>query len=480
MKAEGASPYVSLIGYGMFTAWFAGLMRVSSMNYHGVNVHVASYTIVGFIALFAVLALPSLARVATAPLRSIVRKGRALVRPVGQSLAEGLCMGGATLVLSFQPLCPNSNAVMGAVVIGALGYFLAFVRWTRTFMGFRLEEIMLYGIGSYLVHNVLFTVFQLCPPSSEPFLLVGYAIGSTCLLGVVTSHPAPQETEERERRPVLYNRENIGSLWKIVLGITCYAFVLGMRSSLNMVRADAFVIVVCQTIAISINLLILFWIFALGRRLIFPQTFSLFLILFASCFALFPFVDSIARGVLSSMVAVVTSLISMIIWLAVVYVGRYSSVNPLAVICITWCAYSLPRFLGQLLSIFVVSEVNPGSGAAALSVALLYLSMLITALLFASKPPGLPPLFGPIDSSLSESKTDTWLVDKCQEIGIRCGLSEREVEIIAMLYKNRPYTYIADTLYISKNTVKTHVTNIYTKTKVHNRSDLIKLFESDN
>lgn len=180
------------------------------------------------------------------------------------------------------------------------------------------------------------------------------------------------------------------------------------------------------------------------------------------------------------MVAVVTSLISMIIWLAVVYVGRYSSVNPLAVICITWCAYSLPRFLGQLLSIFVVSEVNPGSGAAALSVALLYLSMLITALLFASKPPGLPPLFGPIDSSLSESKTDTWLVDKCQEIGIRCGLSEREVEIIAMLYKNRPYTYIADTLYISKNTVKTHVANIYMKTKVHNRSDLIKLFESDN
>lgn len=480
MKAEGTSSYASLIGYGMFTAWFAGLMRVSAVNYHGVNVHVASYTIVGFIALFTALILPNLANIAIGPLRPIARKVRTPIRQRGQSFAESACMGGATLVLSLQPLCPNSNVVMGAVVIGALGYFLAFTRWTRKFMEFHLEGIMFYGIGSYLVHNVLFTGFQLCPSSFEPLLLMGYALGSTCLLYLATSHRDPQGADECEPRPTLYNRENISSLWKIVLGIACYAFVLGMRSSLNMVRADAFIVVICQTISISINLFILFWIFTLGKTLNFPRTFQVFLILFASCFALFPFVGSPARSVLSSMVTVATSLVSMIIWLATVYVGRYSSVNPLTVICVTWCAYSLPRFSGLSLSTFLISEMDPGSGPAALSVALLYLSMLITVLLFASKPSGLPPLFGPIDSSLPESETNTWLTDRCQNIGAQYGLSEREMEIIAMLYKNRPYTYIADTLYISKNTVKTHVANIYTKTKVHNRSDLIKLFESDN
>jgi DNA-binding NarL/FixJ family response regulator len=46
-----------------------------------------------------------------------------------------------------------------------------------------------------------------------------------------------------------------------------------------------------------------------------------------------------------------------------------------------------------------------------------------------------------------------------------------------MLVEGRSIPYIKETLYISGNTVKTHVRHIYQKTCVHDRQELIDLFQ---
>jgi DNA-binding CsgD family transcriptional regulator len=61
------------------------------------------------------------------------------------------------------------------------------------------------------------------------------------------------------------------------------------------------------------------------------------------------------------------------------------------------------------------------------------------------------------------------------EINITKKLTEREGEIAALLIKGKTYRMIAGELHVSENTVKTHVKNVYSKTGVKSRTDLMHL-----
>ncbi|MBR3258918.1 MAG: helix-turn-helix transcriptional regulator, partial [Eggerthellaceae bacterium] len=50
--------------------------------------------------------------------------------------------------------------------------------------------------------------------------------------------------------------------------------------------------------------------------------------------------------------------------------------------------------------------------------------------------------------------------------------SARETEVFLLLAKNKEARAIADELFVSFNTVRTHIKNIYAKMDVHNRREL--------
>jgi len=55
------------------------------------------------------------------------------------------------------------------------------------------------------------------------------------------------------------------------------------------------------------------------------------------------------------------------------------------------------------------------------------------------------------------------------------NLSKRETEILEQLSKGLTYTIIADNLFISPNTVRKHIENIYKKLQVTNKTEAIKV-----
>ena len=57
------------------------------------------------------------------------------------------------------------------------------------------------------------------------------------------------------------------------------------------------------------------------------------------------------------------------------------------------------------------------------------------------------------------------------------GLSARETEIFLLLAQGRSRPYIRDSLYLSKNTVATHIRHIYEKLGIHSQQELIDLVE---
>jgi len=71
-------------------------------------------------------------------------------------------------------------------------------------------------------------------------------------------------------------------------------------------------------------------------------------------------------------------------------------------------------------------------------------------------------------SPVEQSKT----MDSFARIG---NLTERESEIASLLLKGRTYKMIASELYLSENTIKTHIKNIYSKYNIKSKMELVNL-----
>lgn len=61
----------------------------------------------------------------------------------------------------------------------------------------------------------------------------------------------------------------------------------------------------------------------------------------------------------------------------------------------------------------------------------------------------------------------------------RYGFTQREEEVFALLLKGRTSKQIADRLFVSNNTVLTHLKSIYRKTNVHSKTQIVDLFETE-
>lgn len=67
---------------------------------------------------------------------------------------------------------------------------------------------------------------------------------------------------------------------------------------------------------------------------------------------------------------------------------------------------------------------------------------------------------------------------RCDAVSKTYGLSNRQQEVLAMLARGRNADYITEKLFISPHTTKAHIYNVYQKTGVHSRQELMDLVEN--
>lgn len=65
----------------------------------------------------------------------------------------------------------------------------------------------------------------------------------------------------------------------------------------------------------------------------------------------------------------------------------------------------------------------------------------------------------------------------CKRAAAKSNLTKKELEVMTLLYRGFSSKRIADELYISDNTARTHIGNIYRKLGVHSKQDLMKLVD---
>ncbi|MDO4442762.1 MAG: helix-turn-helix transcriptional regulator [Slackia sp.] len=67
---------------------------------------------------------------------------------------------------------------------------------------------------------------------------------------------------------------------------------------------------------------------------------------------------------------------------------------------------------------------------------------------------------------------------RCQKVKERFALSAREVEIMELVARGRTAASIAESLFISENTVRTHLKRIYAKLDVHRKREMLAIIEN--
>lgn len=83
-------------------------------------------------------------------------------------------------------------------------------------------------------------------------------------------------------------------------------------------------------------------------------------------------------------------------------------------------------------------------------------------------------------SSNHAADSKAFIQMRCDKIADDFALSPREREVLFYLGRGYNHAYTASRLYISENTVRSHVKHIYSKLKIESREDLILLIDSDS
>lgn len=68
-------------------------------------------------------------------------------------------------------------------------------------------------------------------------------------------------------------------------------------------------------------------------------------------------------------------------------------------------------------------------------------------------------------------------VQRCAGVAMQYGLSERQHDLLLLLYDGMNAQEVADTLIISRNTAKTHMAHIYAKLDIHTRAELDQILQ---
>ncbi len=146
--------------------------------------------------------------------------------------------------------------------------------------------------------------------------------------------------------------------------------------------------------------------------------------------------------------------------------------NPAKILGIGLSANVLGVLLGGLLGSVIAATDARGYNSSVLALAIVFITIII-----------LPLLHSQLSKLL---KNHTFLVamsemlpaERNQKIGsftVLAQLTERESEIASLLLKGRTYKMIAGELFLSENTVKTHIRNIYAKYNIQSKTELIHL-----
>jgi DNA-binding CsgD family transcriptional regulator len=370
----------------------------------------------------------------------------------------------------------------------AVGSALFFIYWTHEIASqsdYSCGVIVIVAAGISPLIYFLVTLMPLVLNTVVELFVIAPA--SLLLLYYVHLHSEHDQPMYRSvpQEQIGVVKKAVQQLWRPVLCIASIGFIVGFVRSLT--SSDAALIELFNTISMlalffSCIILLALWglaRFAFNLDIIYKISFPLA----ATCFLLLPLFGSGYTLLVAVISFLLFNMVSALMVITCVQIARALALQPAFVYSITAGLVYLVSSSGSMVG--VVSD-NTGFGPTqflVLALAGIYVFSLVVSLPQRRK--GDVPASAQEDANEQQNpveRQERQVADiislQCEELQSRYGLSDREREIATLMARGRDVPYIATSLVISPNTVRSHSKNIFRKLDVHAKQEFLDLVES--
>lgn len=420
---------------------------------------------------------------ATLLFAAVIAKNTTLIHSPNILCASTIVLLVLSFVLRWLPFSVDVVALVLAIFLG-IAAGLLFLAWQQDLSqagSYRACNIFTIGSGAAPLFILFLGFFSI--ESCELFPI------ACCLLSCVlywVSGRMENQTIIPTKFPKL--RKFPLEFWHQVICVATFAFVwefilaLGNRiyNSNEIMQILAWAQILASIVLVTI------WLASKGRFGI-GKLFTVSFPIAATSFLLLPFLGSVFQTILVCFVTILFAIASVLMQIACIREYEEHDIDP--IYCFGIFAGIVYSFMaaGMLLGTLLFSMGELGvTQLLAVALALLWGFSLI-AFLVRNHGKNTESVTTGQEGVLKQSsvtKENDNDVDSSQSINVACdyiiksrGLSERETDVFLLLAKGRNLPYISEVLYISKNTVRTHLKSIYQKLDVHSRQELLDLIE---
>lgn len=420
-------------------------------------------------------------------------------------------------------------AFAATCILGGIGGAFGGGTWIAAYVRLGVRQAILYGFLSLALGSLGGLALSFMDESSAYVTSMFMpAISLLCYQNAMKTPLAPNS-----EKPV-YDDEPRKTMATFLVGFAIFGLALGISRGFPIGEPVSMGVsgrVVHQLGVVIIALFIIWWTCIAQKRLSFIFLWRIEIALVAGGMLLLSTLPNEAAPFAIAIVNIADTLMLAVIWVTMQDISRHSSVNPLAIYGFAWAARVLARDLGRV-AIIALGATGIASTAANVIIGIIVFALAMSmALLLSGELPQTRPLFDTngneakrrrsdgheqarpelhlANQKLPDQEADNALDnDRSQttprsastasaipgaaerdDINDRAtaqepieewlkrsfGLSNREAEVAALIAQGRSKNYIAETLFVSQNTVRTHAKNAYAKLDVHSNQELIDL-----
>ncbi len=379
-----------------------------------------------------------------------------------------ILMSACTVSILLASIVASDSAAWASINVGLAGVCMGwgYLRWSAPYADMGIRNAVACLFGSYVAGSTIKIAFD-AAPGWLGFCLA-FALPIISLVSLRLCAKLELSQIEARRGEVLYSgMPALQSLWRVALCV--FAFCLVRQVASLTTTSNEFALagrLVGHFVEVGFALAALAWVFRLNRALDFPQLWRFVFLFLASTIAVDCLFEPSLLPRLCDGVAV--SLIVMLLWLVLADIAHHSDHHPYLIFGLGWGLYVGASYLGLVLVRLVAGGATM---TAELGVALLWATGVVMAFCLETRDPDVQRLFADLRTKVDPEEFAS-IDERCEQLGQQYGLTGREIDVLKLLAKGRSKIYIAETLYISENTVRGHSRRLYTKLGVHTRDEL--------
>ena len=402
--------------------------------------------------------------------------GALLARPTSKTLswinwplATLMALGTLALVLPLPQGLPAEQILQAAAVFCGIGMGWTYMQWSFFYAALETRDALACIFGAMLIGSLIKIPIDLIPDAWAAIVCAALPFASFILCDRAMAAQPPAKPVEvlvdpRRQRPYI----------KSLLGIAAYGLVIGIMQGIH-VEADpapkAALSLVHHLLEVATAAGIIWVVLVKRRSLHFSDLWRATLVFTATGVLALPLFGRAFSGWALVFVAVGQTLVVMLLWAFLADVAHRGTINPLAVFAMGWTAYCLPFPVGRAIGGLFTTSVAMTS----LVSVIVYLLAMASIFMLDERDFSAGRVFADLEKPPVPPALFDALGDACKRLGHDAGLTDRELEVMELICKGRSKGYIAESLCISENTVRSHARHLYTKVGVHSKQELLDL-----